>query len=176
MKEKFLLHVCCAPCAAHVISLLKDKFDLKLFFYNPNIQPREEYEERLKELEKHVIHLDIPLIKGEYEANNWYKLVKGHENDPEKEDRCKICYKMRLESTAKLVKEQKNKWFGTTLTISPHKDASAINEIGQEIADKYGLNFFEADFKKKDGFKKTMQIACEHDFYRQNYCGCVYGK
>jgi len=175
MFSKFLLHVCCAPCSAHVIDLLSKEYDLTLFFYNPNIQPHDEYVKRLEEAKKHALQCNIPFMEGDYEVKKWKELIRGHENDSERGERCQICYRMRLVQTAKQVKSNGFALFGTTLTISPHKDATMINKIGQELAKKYDLNFYEADFKKKDGFKKTMQIACEHGFYRQDYCGCPYG-
>lgn len=176
MKEKFLLQICCAPCAAHVIEVLKEEYQLALYFYNPNIHPTSEYKKRLKEIEEYAKKSDIPFLAGGYDVEEWFTLTKGHEDDPERGERCEICYRMRLEKTAAVALGNDCSWFGTTLTISPHKDADVINNIGQEIAIKQKINFYQADFKKDDGFKKSMVHAKEHVFYRQNYCGCLYSK
>ena len=181
MKQKFLLHTCCAVCSAHVINLLKKDYDLTVFYYNPNIQPKEEYEKRKEEsrayCEKNpsTSSGQVKFIEGDYDVDQWSQRVKGCEQEPEGGERCKICYRMRLEKTAQYAKEHSYDYFGTTLTISPHKKAKVINEIGCSL-ESGNIKFYEADFKKHDGFKKTMEIAKDENFYRQNYCGCLFSR
>jgi len=173
---KILVHVCCAVCAGGVIDQIKDKYNITCYFYNPNIHPQEEYERRLLDVYKHCAKLDISLIHGEYDKNEWLGLVKGLESEPEGGQRCLKCYTMRLEQTAKIAKDRGFDIFASTLTISPHKKAEIINPIGQKLSEKYGVKFLEADFKKHDGFKCACDIAKSENFYRQNYCGCVYSQ
>lgn len=174
-NKKILLHICCGICGLHVIEKLKENFnELVLYFYNPNIHPKEEYERRLSVVRKIAEIGNYKLIEGEYNFKEWFIKIKGFENEPEGGVRCFICYKIRLENSAKIAKENGCEWLATTLTISPHKKASVINPIGIAAAEKFGINFLEKDFKKQDGFKKTTCMAKEHNFYRQNYCGCVW--
>jgi len=185
--KKLLLHVCCIGCGAYVLELLKSEYDITLYFYNPNIEPRAEYDKRLQEAKKvteSTLLFASPLIRGEegkgvfvegdYENKRWHELVRGHEQDPERGERCRICYRARLEKTAQYASEHNFNFFTTTLTISPHKDAEAINKIGLELGEKYGVNFLARDFKKQDGFKKTCALSRRLNLYRQEYCGCGY--
>jgi len=174
MKPKFLLHTCCAVCSGHVIQQLKKEFDVMAYFYNPNIHPVTEYEKRKMTLEQYCHKYKIQFIKGEYSWEDWIESVRGSEAEPEGGYRCNICYKIRLEEVARKAKELDCDYFGSTLTISPHKKADIINPIGKEVGEKFGIKFYEADWKKQDGFKKACEISREEDFYRQNYCGCVY--
>ncbi len=174
MKEKFLLHTCCAPCSSHVINELKDQYDITVFFYNPNIHPHKEYLKRKDELVAYCKKLDIPCVQGEYDVFKWFNLTREHKGDPERGERCGFCFKMRLGKTAQYAKENDFSMWGTTLTISPHKDAQVINNIGEELATKYKVTFLQANWKKEDGFKKSCDISKEEGFYRQEYCGCIY--
>lgn len=175
-KKKFLLHCCCAPCSAYVANLLKLKYKLTLFYYNPNIHPKIEYEKRLDEMKKFAKINKIDLIVGNYDMKFWFDKTKGYANEPERGRRCKICYYERLDEAAKYAKEKGFDIFGTTLSISPHKSAEMINSIGEELCKKYGVEFLKEDFKKKDGFKKSLQLSDEYNFYRQDYCGCLYSQ
>lgn len=176
MKNKLLLHTCCVVCSAYVLKKLGREYDLTVFYYNPNIHPEEEYLRRLKESKKYCEKQGIEFIESDYDVNQWFELIKGHEKDPERGERCKICYRMRMEATVNYAKENNYNIFATTLTISPHKDAQSINEIGSSLEKELGVKYLEADFKKQDGFKKTMELAKQEDFYRQDYCGCLFSK
>lgn len=174
---KILIHVCCGICGAYVIEKLKLEFkELILFFYNPNIHPKDEYLKRLEVAEKLSKIYNIFLIVGDYNPEKYFETVRGYEKEPEGGARCLICFRLRLGQAAKTAQENNCDYFTTTLTMGPRKKAEIVNIIGKEEADKAGIKFWEDDFKKKDGFKKTMEIAKKHNFYRQNYCGCVYSK
>lgn len=172
-KPGILLHICCAPCSTHPIEVLKEDYRVTGFFYGPNIHPELEYIIRLEEMEKYAQIAGIELIRAEYEMARWFHLVEGLEDEPEGAERCNICYRMRLEKTADYAIERGIHNFSTTLTVSPHKESDVINAIGEEVARRYGLNFYKANFKKKDGFKKCVELSKRHGLYRQNYCGCV---
>lgn len=165
---KLLLHVCCAPCSTHVIEELKKDYDITLFFYNPNVEPIEEYNKRLKNAEKLAKELDLPLIVGDYDNKEWHDAIKGHEQDKEGGERCNLCFKFRLEKTAELAEEL----FTTTLTVSPYKNHEIINKIGKNISE----NFLESNFKKEDGYKHSIELSKKHNLYRQHYCGCLFSK
>jgi len=175
-KPKLLLHTCCAPCSAYVVQLLQEQFAVHSYFYDPNIHPKKEYEKRLGEMRRWCKDIKLPLTEAPYEIHKWFALTRGHEKDPERGDRCKICYRMRLEHAVMYAKQHKYQWFTTVLTISPHKDADAINAIGNELANKHDIKFFEANFKKKDGFKKSVELSKKYNFYRQNWCGCIWSR
>jgi len=174
--KKLLLHVCCAPCSTHVIEILKKLYNLTLFFYNPNVEPLNEYALRLEAAEKFAEEIDIPIIVGDYDSIEWHSAVKGHEHDEEGGERCSICFRYRLEKAAQLAKEKGFDFFTTTLTVSPYKNASVINQIGKELAEKYNVSFLESDFKKDNGYMHSIQLSREHGLYRQDYCGCLYSK
>ncbi|RLG58102.1 MAG: recombinase [Candidatus Hydrothermarchaeota archaeon] len=174
--EKLMLHACCAPCATHVVKVLREKYEVIVYFYNPNIHPEEEYHLRMKNMIKLAELYDFPLIIGDYDVELWFERIKGFEKEKEGGERCKLCFELRLEKTAKLAKELGMPIFATTLTISPHKNAEVINSIGKKIAKKYNIKFFEADFKKKNGFKKSVEESKRLNLYRQNYCGCIFSK
>lgn len=176
IKPTFLLHCCCASCSTYPLQILKKHFDMTVFFYNPNIHPQEEYALRKSEMERLSSKWMLPYTSGPYDIDNWFNRIKGFETDPERGRRCEICYRLRLEETARLAQERKIAFFGTTLSISPHKNADRINQIGKEIEEKWGIRYYEADFKKKDGFKISCQISREEQLTRQNYCGCVYSQ
>ena len=173
-KPCLLLHICCVGCGVYASQLLKQDYDVMLFFYNPNIWPEEEYEKRLAEAEKIAEQFNLKLIKGEYEHGKWLNAVRGHEADPERGERCLICYKFRLDAAAAMAKKLNCEYFTTTLTTSPHKNASAINQIGEQAASQSDIKFLTQDFKKHDGFKKSSALLRQLNLYRQNYCGCEY--
>ncbi len=171
--KNILLHTCCAPCSIYVLERLKEQgFAPTIYYYNPNIHPRDEYVLRLEELKRYCEKKAIPVIEAEYDAPEWFKLVKGLEHEPEKGNRCEVCFTMRLKKAADYARENGFEYFGTSLTISPHKDAVLINKIGREMS----KDFYEADWKKNEGFKKACELSRLEGFYRQNYCGCIYSK
>lgn len=173
-KPKLLLHVCCATCAAYVLRELEDNYDVTAYYYNPNIFPDKEYKIRFEEAKNFCLKNNIEFIEEISDQDQWFELTKGHESDPERGDRCTICYQMRLKKTADYAKENGFEYFGTDLSISPHKDAKRLNEIGNHLEEESGLHYLEANFKKNDGFKKAMDISKCENFYRQDYCGCKY--
>ncbi len=175
-KKGLLLHTCCAPCSPHVIELLQGKFRVSAYFYNPNIHPYEEYQKRLEEMESFCHKVGVELLVGEYEAEEWFRRMEGKEKEKEGGKRCELCYHMRLEKTAHMTQIKGFSYFTTTLTVSPHKKAPIVNQIGRELERHYSVFFYEADFKKQDGFKKSCILAQKYGLYRQNYCGCVYSK
>lgn len=173
-KKKLLLHTCCAPCSPHVIELLQREFEISTFFYNPNIHPLEEYQRRLEEIKQFCNKVSVELLIGNYDVDQWFHLTRGMENEKEGGKRCQLCYQMRLEKAASVAQTNGFSHFTTTLTVSPHKRAMVINLIGCELQKKYPTTFYEADFKKHEGFKKSCELSKKYGFYRQNYCGCIY--
>ena len=173
-KPELLLHICCAGCGIYASQLLQQDYEVVLFFYNPNIWPEEEYKRRMAEAEKIAKQYNLKLIKGEYEHAKWLEAARGHESDPERGERCLICYKFRLDAAAAMAKRLNCEYLTTTLTASPHKNALAINQIGERTAARNGLKFLNQDFKKHDGFKKSSVLSHQLGLYRQNYCGCEY--
>ena len=169
--KNILVHTCCATCGVYCLEkLASEGWNVTGYFYNPNIHPESEYEKRKNELAK----LNFNIIIADEPPQNWFDAVKGYEEEKEGGKRCEICFRLRLEQTALYAKENGFKAFTTVLTVSPHKNSSIINEIGTELAQKYQITFLEENFKKNDGFKKTIDLAKIHNFYRQNYCGCEY--
>jgi len=173
-KPKLLLHVCCAVCAVYVSKTLKSDFSLELFFYNPNIFPEREYQKRLDEIKKIAKIYNLNLIIGEYKHSEWLKKIKGHEKDREGSERCEICYALRIEKTALLAGKKGFDYFTTTLSVSPHKKSEIISKIGNNLSKKYKAVYLDKNFKKQDGFKKTMELSKDFDLYRQSYCGCEF--
>lgn len=173
-KPSLLLQACCAPCTTHPYRLLSEEYRVTVYFYNPNIHPAAEYEKRLREIEAFAARWRFPLMVGPYDDERWDQLIRGLEREPEGGKRCLVCYRMRMEETARLAREAGFGLFSTALSVSPHKNAAAINRIGTELASVHGVSFLEADFKKKDGFKISCSISREEGFYRQSYCGCRY--
>ncbi len=175
-----LLHSCCAPCSSYCLEYLSNYFRITVFYYNPNIYPEEEYEKRVAEQQRLIDALPvkhkIEFISGAFEKKRFYEAVKGYEDCPEGGERCFRCYELRLEETAKLAKELKMDYFTTTLSISPLKNAEKLNEIGERLAEKYDIRHLSSDFKKKNGYKRSVELSAEYDMYRQYYCGCVYSK
>ncbi|HOX97363.1 MAG TPA: epoxyqueuosine reductase QueH [bacterium] len=172
--KKFLLHACCAPCSIYVLDKLRPEHDLVVFFYNPNIQPRAEYEQRKEELKKYCQKIGIDFIDADYDYQKWFALTDKHKTCPEKGERCSICFQERLSVSGEYAKNHGFDLWGTTLTISPHKNADLINQIGRGVGERVGVPFYEADWKKADGFKIATQMSKDEGFYRQDYCGCVY--
>lgn len=177
-RPSLLLHACCAPCSSHTLTVLTRNFDITLYFYNPNIAPEEEYDFRCSELKRLVreMGLDIKIIEEKYDPNPFYELAKGLENLPERGLRCQKCISLRLEKAAEKAYELGCNYFTTTLTISPHKDCSFINQCGGEIAENCGVRYLYSDFKKHEGYKHSIELSRQYGLYRQNYCGCVYSK
>lgn len=178
--KKILLHSCCAPCSSHVITYLAPYYNITVLYYNPNIYPKEEYEKRKQEQIKLINELNTPnkldYLDCDYDNDVYEELIKGYENCPERGARCPICFKLRLEKTAKLAKEHNYEYFCTTLTVSPYKNATQINEIGASLSDKYQIKWLYSDFKKEDGYKKSIELSKKYNLYRQNYCGCIYSQ
>ena len=178
-KPKLLLHSCCGPCSSYVITYLKDYFDITILYYNPNIEPKEEYEKRKKEQIKLINHLNIPhlnLLEVDYENEVYKNKIIGYEQEKEGESRCHICYELRLEKTALLAKENNYEFFCTTLSVSPYKNANVLNEIGERLANIYNIKWLYSDFKKKEGYKKSIELSKKYELYRQDYCGCLFSK
>jgi len=174
VKPKFLLHVCCANCLLYPAAALSEDFQVYFYFYNPNIHPESEYIKRLKYVKLVTETYKAPLIVGRYEKKMWLDSTGTLKSEPEGGLRCGLCFKIRLQKTAKTAKKLGFDLFGTTLTISPHKNQAVVNSTGTTISKEENIKFYVADFKKKDGFKKTMQLSNEHKIYRQSYCGCAY--
>lgn len=169
--KKILLHICCGVCAGSVVQKLRaDDYEVIGYFYNPNIYPQEEYNRRLKVVRDASKLLKFELLEGMYESDYWLEQIKGLQGEPEGGRRCLVCFCIRLQKAAKKAKELGIEYFVSTLSVSPHKNVLEINRIGGELSP----GFLPYDFKKQDGFKKAMDFAKEHDFYRQNYCGCQF--
>ena len=177
-KPKLLLHTCCAPCSSSVIIRLSDYFDITVFYYNPNIEPLEEYLHRKEEQKRFLneINLDIKFQDCDYENEEFKNISKGLENLPEGGFRCHECYKLRLLKTAQKALSLNFDYFGTTLTVSPYKNSQILNEIGKQLEDELNIKYLYSDFKKKEGYKKSIELSKEYNLYRQNYCGCLYSK
>lgn len=175
-KPKILLHSCCAPCSTTVIETLKDYFDITIIYYNPNIEPFEEYEKRKEEQIKIIKKYNLKYLDCDYNNDLFHKMSLGLELEPEKGIRCHKCYRLRLEYVANRANKEKFEYFGTTLTVSPYKLSNVINEIGIELENIYKVKFLVSDFKKHDGYKKSIELSKKYNLYRQNYCGCIYSK
>ena len=186
-SPRLLLHACCAPCSTICMDRVRDHFRTTVFFFNPNITNEQEYRYREAELKRLIsIYNEMPdrghidLILGEYDTNIFFEMAKGYENCPERGARCELCYELRLKETARLAAEQGFDYFATTLTLSPLKDAQKLNSIGYRLAENIGkdtsLHWLPSDFKKEDGYKKSIELSRKYDLYRQNYCGCIYSK
>lgn len=176
-RPTLLLHSCCGPCSSAVIERLREHFQLTLYYYNPNIEPKEEYLHRLSEQER-LLRLagNIPLIPSAWENGAFRAFAEEMADEPEGGKRCRACFALRLQKTAETAKVHGFEYFATTLSVSPHKDAEVLNQLGAEIAEKVGVRFLTADFKKKDGYLRSLQLSKEYGLYRQNYCGCLYSR
>lgn len=175
-----LLHSCCAPCSSYVLEYLSEYFNITILFYNPNISPEQEFIKRANELRRLISEMplkcDVKFIEGTYDSDRFYDMSKGLEHMKEGGERCFKCYRLRLEEAAKAAKNGGFDYFTTTLSISPHKNAKALNQIGSELSEEYGVNYLFSDFKKKNGYKRSCELSEEYGLYRQNYCGCVYSR
>lgn len=177
---KLLLHACCAPCSSYVLEYLSKYFEITIYYYNPNIHPNVEYERRLNELKKFLNEFKginkINLIETNYDTNEYFKSIKGLENLGERSNRCYECYKFRMKKAAKYASENNFDYFTTTLSISPYKNSKWINEIGEYLEDECNIKYLYADFKKKNGYKRSLELSNIYGLYRQDYCGCIYSK
>ena len=175
-----LIHSCCAPCSSYVLEYLSQYFKITIFYYNPNIYPAEEYHKRVAEQQRLISELPtkhkVDFIEGRFDEQEYYNAVKGLEHIKEGGERCFVCYRLRLEETAKLAQKKCFDYFTTTLSISPYKNAQKLNEISAELSDIYDVKNLPADFKKKEGYKRSIQLSKIYDLYRQDYCGCVFSK
>lgn len=173
-----LLHSCCAPCSSYVMEYLSGYFRITVLYYNPNIFPEEEYWKRVEEQKRLIGEMDlknpVSFLEGKYEKDKFYKMAEGLESIPEGGVRCFACYRMRLEETALRAKEGGFDYFTTTLSISPMKNAQKLNEIGEMLGEKYGIAYLNSDFKKKDGYKRSVELSEKYHLYRQDYCGCEF--
>ena len=177
---RLLLHSCCAPCSSYTLEYLSDYFDITVDYYNPNISPEAEFEKRFAEQKRLIEALPvknpIKLVKGVYDYSAFEAVAKGLEDVPEGGERCFKCYRLRLEEAAKTAKQNGYDWFCTTLSISPLKNAQKINEIGVALGEQYGVKWLPSDFKKREGYKRSIELSHEYQLYRQNFCGCIYSK
>ena len=175
-----LLHSCCAPCSSYVLEYLSQYFEITIFYYNPNISPEEEYRNRVEEQKRLIGQLDtiypISFMEGKYEPETFYQMARGMEELPEGGQRCYACYEMRLREAAQKAVVQKADYFTTTLSISPYKNVAWLNEIGETYAREYGISYLYSDFKKKEGYRRSIALSKEYGLYRQDYCGCSFSR
>lgn len=184
VRPKLLVHSCCAPCSSYVLEYLNDYFDITVLYYNPNISPKEEYEKRKAEQIRFIherfsddnTNNKVSFMDCDYESEKYAKIAKSLEKEPEGGMRCVECFRLRLDKTAELAKLYGFDYFVTTLSISPLKNAQLINRIGLEISEKYGVSYLPSDFKKREGYKRSIELSKKYGLYRQNFCGCVYSK
>lgn len=175
-----LLHSCCAPCSSYVIEYLSDYFNITIFYYNPNIYPEKEYVKRVEE-EKNFISTfrtkyKVNFIEGKYDIDKFYSIAKGFENESEGGERCFRCYELRLRQSAAVAKDKGYDYFTTTLSISPYKNAQKLNEIGERVGIEYDVQYLYSDFKKKNGYKRSIELSRKYNLYRQDYCGCIFSQ
>ena len=183
-RPSLLLHACCAPCSSYVLEYLHEYFNITLFFYNPNISPKSEHDVRYEELRRLVSEMGtrmgfedkIDVVSSEYEPERFFQIAKGLETLPEGDVRCRKCYELRLRKTAQAAAEGGFDYFTTTLSISPHKRADWLCEIGKELSCQYGVEYLYSDFKKRGGYLRSCQLSEAYGLYRQDFCGCVYSK
>lgn len=178
--KKILLHSCCAPCSSHVITFLTNYFDITILYYNPNIAPIEEYNKRKEEQIRLINTIDtanrLDIIDCDYDNDIYESKIKGYEECPERGARCTICYELRMRKTAEIAKNNNYDYFCTTLSVSPYKNANLINQIGEKLAKEFNIKWLYSDFKKADGYKKSIELSKKYNLYRQDYCGCIYSK
>ena len=178
-RPKLALHACCAPCSSAVLERLNEAFEIVVYYYNPNIAPEEEFRRRAVEQRRLIAEMplkDARVVEGEYDAERYYELVRGHEGDPEGGARCAICFEMRLRRTAEFARAIGADYFTTTLSISPLKDAQLLNELGARVAAEMGVAYLHSDFKKREGYKRSCALSEAYGLYRQDYCGCVFSR
>ena len=179
-KPKLLLHCCCAPCSSATLERLQQEYEADILYYNPNIEPEAEFRKRAAEEERFVREFrpdgGVRVIVPEYGHEAFEQIAKGREELPERGERCYLCYELRMRRTAETAKEHGYDCFTTSLSISPYKNARWINEIGERLAEETGVAFLHSDFKKKDGYRRSIELSRKYQLYRQDYCGCVYSK
>ncbi len=176
-RPRLLLHACCGPCSSAVLEQLSQFFEITVLYYNPNTWPETEYRRRGQELERFVAAahpLGVKVVEDRYDPQEFYSAVAGLEAEPERGGRCTVCYRLRMRRAAQYAAEHGFDWFATTLSISPHKDAARINQIGQELEQEFGVKHLPSDFKKKNGYLRSLQLSEEYGLYRQDYCGCEF--
>ncbi len=180
ITPSLLLHSCCAPCSSYCLEYLSEYFSITVFYYNPNIYPEEEYRKRVEEqqyfIERFPAKHPIQFVEGAYEKERFYEMARGLEEVKEGGERCFRCYELRLRESAELARKLHMDYFTTTLSISPLKNAEKLNEIGERLAMEYGVKYLNSDFKKKNGYKRSVELSGEYGMYRQYYCGCVFSK
>ena len=178
--EELLLHACCAPCSSACLERLGNYFKVTIFYYNPNITDENEYKKRLDEIKNFISRFktkyEIKLIEGRYNPNEFFEIARGLEAEPERGRRCYKCYNLILEETARIADKYNYEYFCTTLTLSPHKNSNWVNEIGELLNTKYNSTYLYSDFKKKNRYKRSIELSKEYNLYRQDYCGCIYSK
>ena len=177
---RLFLHSCCAPCSSYVLEYLSEHFAITVFYFNPNIAPEEEYRKRVEEQKRLIEQLPavypIQFLEGRYEPEEFYSRVRGLEKEPEGGARCRVCFELRLEEAARLAAEGGYDYYTTTLSISPLKNAQVLADVAIKMGEKWGVAWLTSDFKKKEGYKRSIQLSSEYDLYRQNYCGCVFSR
>ena len=177
---RLFLHSCCAPCSSYVLEYLSQYFEITVFYFNPNIAPEEEYRKRVEEQRRLIEQLPavypIQFEEGRYVPEEFYSRVRGLEKEPEGGARCRVCFELRLEEAARLASEGGYDYYTTTLSISPLKNAQVLAQVAVEMGEKWGVRWLPSDFKKKEGYKRSIQLSAEYDLYRQNYCGCVFSR
>ena len=175
-----LLHSCCAPCSSYVLEYLSKYFKIIIIYYNPNISPYDEYKKRLDEQKRLIDEIKtinpVTILECDYDNEVYENIVKGLEDEPERGERCIKCYRLRLENAARIAKENGFDYFGTTLSVSPYKNSDVLNRIGEELSNLYNISYLYSDFKKKDGYKRSIELSKIYNLYRQDYCGCKYSK
>ena len=175
---RLLLHACCAPCSSYVLEYLTQYFDITVFFYNPNISPEAEYRHRVDEIQRLIREMcpSVHFLEGRYEPQRFFEMAKGLEHLPERGERCHKCYRLRLEESALAAKSGGFDYFTTTLSISPQKDSAVLNRIGAEVSELAGVPYLYSDFKKRGGYKRSIELSAQFSLYRQNFCGCPFSK
>ncbi len=177
---RLLLHTCCAPCSSSCLKRLGDYFDITILYYNPNITEKSEYEKRLAEVKRFIKQInlknEVKIIDAKYDPETFLEMSKGLEKEPERGSRCYKCYKLRLVETLKVAEDNNFDYFTTTLTLSPYKNVDWLNEIGNDLAKNSKVKFLNSDFKKKNGYKESIELSKKYNLYRQDYCGCIYSK
>ena len=176
-RKKLLLHSCCGPCSSYVLNYLTNYFDITVYYYNPNIHPKKEYLKRMNEQKRLIKELNNPgitFLNANYNSNDYFKRVKGFEELEEGSIRCHICFHLRMEKAAKYALANNFDYFATTLSVSPYKNSMVLNDIGLQLEEDLNIKYLQADFKKKEGYKKSIMLSKEYSLYRQEYCGCIY--
>ena len=178
--KTLLLHSCCAPCSSYVIEYLSNYFYITVLYYNPNIEPKEEYEKRKNEeirfIKEFKTKYPVKMLDCDYDNETYHEVIKGLENEPEGGARCSKCFLLRMEKGAIKAKELNMDYFGTTLTVSPYKNSQILNNIGKSLEEKYHIKYLYSDFKKREGYKRSIELSKIYNLYRQHYCGCLYSK